>query len=82
MTPPSIVIDHIHCTRCIKCIKSCPAEILVREKNNTGSHKWIIAVTDSEACYECRACEVVCPEDAIRVFYIIKEMDKNVSPVV
>ncbi len=82
MTPPSIVIDHDRCTKCIKCIKSCPAEILVRDKNYTGSHKWIIVVTDSDSCYECRACEVVCPEDAIKIFYRIVKMDKNVSPVV
>jgi len=82
MTPPSIIIDHGRCTRCIKCVRSCPADILVRDKSNTGSHKWIINITDSDSCYECRACEVVCPEDAIKIFYISRGMGKNVSPVV
>lgn len=77
--PPAIVIDHHLCTRCIKCVRSCPADILIREQSKDKTHKFIIEVTDAALCFECRACEVVCPEDAVQVLCSVQAIP---SPVV
>ncbi|WP_455143722.1 4Fe-4S binding protein [Candidatus Hodarchaeum mangrovi] len=60
------------CTLCLKCIRSCPAEIL-KIKKSSSSNSRIIQVTDSHLCFECRACEVVCPVEAIEVFWTPEE---------
>ncbi|MFW9855913.1 MAG: 4Fe-4S dicluster domain-containing protein [Candidatus Thorarchaeota archaeon] len=64
---PAIIIEHHICTRCSKCIKSCPADILVRQKSKSKAYKFDIEVTDAGFCFECRACEVVCPENCIHI---------------
>ncbi|MFW9990535.1 MAG: ferredoxin family protein [Candidatus Odinarchaeota archaeon] len=50
------------CTRCRKCVKSCPAIILVISRDSSA-----VEVTDPSKCFECRACEVICPVRAIEV---------------
>ncbi|MHA2299285.1 MAG: 4Fe-4S dicluster domain-containing protein [Candidatus Hodarchaeales archaeon] len=50
------------CTRCKKCMKSCPVEILVVTRDQP-----VVQVIDPSGCLECRACEVICPESAIEV---------------
>lgn len=67
LIPPLITIDHNLCTLCTKCVRSCPAEILIREKDETTIHKAIIKITEPNSCFECRACEVVCPVFAVSV---------------
>ncbi|MFX0150472.1 MAG: 4Fe-4S dicluster domain-containing protein [Candidatus Hodarchaeota archaeon] len=71
--PPQISIDHNLCTRCIKCVRSCPAEILIHEKKENQTPRSIIEVTDPNLCYECRACEVVCPVFAVNVMCTAEE---------
>ncbi|MHA2223905.1 MAG: 4Fe-4S binding protein [Candidatus Hodarchaeales archaeon] len=66
---PKIIIHHNLCTRCSKCVRTCPAEILVQNKtlaSNNGPKK-TLQVTNPRLCFECRACEVICPVSAINV---------------
>ncbi|MFX0122299.1 MAG: ATP-binding protein [Candidatus Hodarchaeota archaeon] len=71
--PQKIKINQDLCIRCLKCVRSCPAEILYQEKNNSNKNqKGTIKVLDSSLCFECRACEVVCPESAISVMCVVK----------
>lgn len=48
-------------------MRSCPAEILIRIKTENKTRKGIIEVTDKNLCFECRACEVICPVSAIKI---------------
>ena len=64
--PPSILINHDLCILCLKCIRSCPAEILVKSQSE-AMEKNIVEVTEPSLCFECRACEVVCSESAIKI---------------
>ncbi|MFW9903385.1 MAG: ATP-binding protein [Candidatus Thorarchaeota archaeon] len=69
--PPQIIIDHNLCIQCLKCVRSCPAEILIQEKLNDKIKKGQIMVLDPSLCFECRACEVICPESAIKVMCVV-----------
>jgi len=69
--PPQIIIDHKLCILCLKCVRSCPAEILIQEKSHDTTQKRRIQVSDPSLCFECRACEVVCPETAIRAMCVV-----------
>lgn len=69
--PPQITINQDLCIRCDRCVRSCPAEILIQEKNSDKTQKGTITVLDPSLCFECRACEVVCPESAIRVMCVV-----------
>ncbi len=69
--PQKISINQDLCIRCLKCVRSCPAEILIQEKTTDKTQKGIISVLDPSLCFECRACEVVCPESAIRVMCVV-----------
>ncbi len=62
-----ITINQDLCIQCLKCIQSCPAEILVKEDENSKTQKGSITITNPDKCFECRACEVVCPVLAISV---------------
>ncbi|MFX1505453.1 MAG: 4Fe-4S binding protein [Promethearchaeota archaeon] len=69
--PPQINIDQNLCIQCLKCVRSCPAEILIQEKLSNKTKKGQIKVSDPSLCFECRACEVICPESAIKVMCIV-----------
>ena len=75
--PPLILIDNNLCILCLKCVKSCPAEILIKSKSDVKSKKRIITVTEPNLCFECRACEVVCPESAIKIMCEIRKEVTN-----
>ncbi|MHA2053837.1 MAG: 4Fe-4S binding protein [Candidatus Hodarchaeales archaeon] len=60
-------MDHNLCIFCWKCAKSCPAEILIRKITKQNTRKGFIEVTDKSACFECRACEIICPVSAIKI---------------
>ena len=57
---PKPVIDEDKCTNCGNCIDVCPVEVFAK-----GSKK--AKVAKPKECIGCRACEVQCPEDAIKV---------------
>jgi len=54
------VIDYKKCTSCGTCINVCPVGVFVKEGEK-------IVVKKPEACLQCRACEVSCPQKAITV---------------
>lgn len=57
---PKPVIDKKKCTKCGTCIDVCPVNVFEKEGDE-------IVVKRPEDCIGCRACEVQCPEDAIKV---------------
>ncbi|MFX0013606.1 MAG: 4Fe-4S binding protein [Promethearchaeota archaeon] len=69
-----IIVNQSLCIRCLKCIKSCPAEILIQEQPDSSGSKKFIKVVNPELCFECRACEIVCPVLAINVMCAIQSV--------
>ena len=57
-----IKINAIKCTGCEQCIKVCPMEIYIITK---GKAK--IDEKKTKTCLICRACEVSCPNKAIKI---------------
>jgi ferredoxin len=66
---------------CLKCVKSCPAEILVKENQKISGRKSAIKILDNNLCFECRACEVVCPVNAIRIMCTIKKTSSKSNSI-
>ena len=64
---PIIQIDRDLCTTCWKCVRSCPAEILLRNPPKNEEGKRAVKIIKPELCFECRACEIVCPVSAIKI---------------
>lgn len=65
--PQKIIINQGLCVQCLKCVRSCPAEIFIQKNTDTKTQKGAIKITNPNLCFECRACEVICPESAISV---------------
>ncbi|MHA2106535.1 MAG: 4Fe-4S binding protein [Candidatus Hodarchaeales archaeon] len=61
-------LDRDLCILCWKCTKSCPAEILISIPKTKNGEKGNLAIITPEKCFECRACEIVCPVKAIKIF--------------
>ncbi len=59
MKPTIKILDH--CKVCGACVEICPVLCL---KVNADSR---LEVTNEEACFGCRKCEDVCPEEAISI---------------
>ncbi|PWI49204.1 hypothetical protein CEE45_03205 [Candidatus Heimdallarchaeota archaeon B3_Heim] len=66
--PPKIEINRDLCILCWKCTKSCPAEILISNSKRKNEGKGFLEIISPEKCFECRACEIVCPVKAIKIF--------------
>jgi len=47
------------CNNCKICIDICPMEVFFYDKK--------VKVDKKKECIECRACEVQCPKDAIKI---------------
>ena len=54
------VIDYKKCIACGTCVQVCPVEVYLKEKDK-------VVVKKPDACVECRACEVSCPQEAIKI---------------
>jgi NAD-dependent dihydropyrimidine dehydrogenase PreA subunit len=57
---PKPNIDHSKCDKCNNCIEMCPVQIF-----KDGGDK--ICTEKPEECLGCRACEVQCPKEAIKI---------------
>ena len=53
-------IDAALCTVCGECVDACPGQVFVEEDRE-------IKVAYPEECIECRACEEVCPVEAVHL---------------
>ncbi len=56
----TLTLDVQKCTGCGMCISVCPHAVFVVEKQKAQ-------IVDRDACMECGACGLNCPEDAIQV---------------
>lgn len=61
---PEPVIDKPKCTGCGTCVEICPMTVF--EMEGEGKEKKA-KVKNPSACVGCRACEVQCPEECIKV---------------
>lgn len=57
------VIDYKKCISCGSCIQICPVEVYAKDEKDQKK----VVVKNPDACVECRACEVNCPQEAIKV---------------
>jgi NAD-dependent dihydropyrimidine dehydrogenase PreA subunit len=57
---PKPTIDEKKCTGCGTCVEVCPMEVFTKEKDKS-------VVKKPDECIGCKACEVQCPESAIKV---------------
>lgn len=60
----TIKVDLEKCTGCGTCVDTCP--VAVFEMKDVGGEEKSNPVNEGE-CIVCRACEVSCPESAIKV---------------
>lgn len=60
------VIDYKKCNVCKTCVEVCPMEVF-REEDDKKTKKKKVTVAKPDECINCRACEVQCPKQAIRV---------------
>ncbi len=58
-TPPTIQISAERCTRCGRCVATCPRQLLVHE------NKRVYAIDNLTRCIVCGHCVAVCPENAV-----------------
>jgi len=61
---PKPVIDYKKCTGCFTCVDVCPMQVF--EKGEKDGKKTAIVAKPDE-CIGCKACEVQCPVEAIKV---------------
>jgi 2-oxoglutarate ferredoxin oxidoreductase subunit delta len=54
------VVDYKKCKSNFVCLEVCPMGVFAKENNK-------IVVKNPSACIGCRACEIQCPEKAIKV---------------
>lgn len=57
---PGPKINSAKCTNCGKCIDICPMNVFEKENDKT-------VVKNPDKCIACRACEIQCAQEAIKV---------------
>lgn len=54
------IIDSKKCKQCKTCLNVCPADVFAEISGK-------VVVKNPDNCLECRACEMQCPQKAIKV---------------
>ena len=62
---PKPVIDYSKCNVTKTCIEVCPMEVFELQKDKNDKDKVVVSKPDE--CINCKACEVQCPKQAIKV---------------
>ena len=63
-----VTINPVMCKSCELCIKACPKQILVLDKDTINAKGYHPAVcVDQDACVCCCACATMCPDCAITI---------------
>ena len=57
---PSVEIDFEKCKHCGMCVDMCPVQVYEKQGEK-------VTIAKPKECIGCRACEVQCPEGAIKV---------------
>lgn len=60
---PNPKIDYSKCTSCFTCVEVCPMNVFEKKEEGDKNPE----VKKENECIGCRACEVQCPEGAIKV---------------
>ncbi len=57
---PKPIIDSSKCSNCGTCVEICPVQVFAKENGK-------VIVKKPSECIGCRACEVQCPEECIKI---------------
>jgi len=70
----SIRIYRHYCKGCDICAEVCPKDVLRMESVSDRWEGSMVEIVDIEACNACMLCEYQCPDFAIEVYSLKKEM--------
>lgn len=56
-----------YCKGCSLCVEICPKKCLALKDNNRGVYGNNTVECNIDLCIQCRACERICPDGAIKI---------------
>ena len=67
MTDSPVKINEKRCKSCAKCVRVCPAGVLVMKLDPHSIYGIMVSVDRIDLCIGCDKCAIACPDFAIRV---------------